>query len=138
MANLADTIKAVLSNDATFASYATGGVYAEPEISRQDTAAAFDANGEIKPCCLVKLATITQSGQNRYANRTFIDLFFYEYKNNGTDSIDNMANRAYALLHDTRQTGTARVYFDLATPDIPESALSASVRRASYVADLVR
>lgn len=138
MANLADTIKTVLENDATFAALATGGVHAEPEISRQDTPTAFDANSEIKPCCLVKLGTITQSAQIRPATRKFIELYFYEYKNAGTDSIDSMADRAYALLHDTRQAGTARVYFDTATPDIPESALSASMRLAVYVADLIR
>lgn len=138
MANLSDTVKAVLEADGIFAGYAIGGVYAEPEISRQDTPGAFDANGEIQPCCLVKLANITQNPQTRFTVRQFVDLFFYQYKNAGTDAVDNMADRAYTLLHDKRISGTAQVFFDSATPDIPEGALSASVRRASYIAHSTR
>lgn len=138
MASLSDTVKTLLAADATFAGYATGGVYAEPEISRQDTPAAFSANGEIQPCCLVRLANINQNAQQRKSVRQFVDLYFYQYKNAGTDTIDNMAARAYVLLHDQRITGTATVQFDTETPDIPESALSATVRRASYVANSIR
>lgn len=138
MASLSDTVKDVLANDATFAGYATGGIHAEPEISRQTTPTAFNANGELLPCCLVVLKEVQQNDSHRKAVRQFVDLFFYQRWQAGTDSIDNMANRAYRLLHDTRIPGTARIYFEDELPDVPEPVLSANVRLATYVADSIR
>lgn len=96
-----DTIKDYLEADATLTGLLTGGIYAVPEISRQDTPDAFDANGEIEPCGLVKLETEGQFGPYEEAGgisaRLYVAVFFYQ--RTGYDVIDPALARTRTLLH---------------------------------------
>ncbi|MCP4424219.1 MAG: hypothetical protein GY803_07005 [Chloroflexi bacterium] len=91
-------IKNLLEADVDFMALATGGVHTAVEISRQDTPGAFDGNGEIRPCCLIKTETTTPTGPFTHSSRSFVVLIFYQRR--GYDAIAAMRERAYALLHD--------------------------------------
>lgn len=98
--SLRSAILAVLANDATLTTTLTGGVYGEPEISRQATSAAFDANGEIKPCALVTVEAEDPAGPFDTSSRAFVAVYFYA--RTGYSAIDTALARVYALLHRTR------------------------------------
>ena len=55
--SIEDDIVGLLEDDETLADYLTGGIFVAEEISRQRTPGAFDTNGEILPCALVKSGT---------------------------------------------------------------------------------
>jgi hypothetical protein len=92
-----ETVRALLANDATLAVLLTGGVWAATEISRQNTPGAFDANGELMPCALVKLESEGPSGPFVTSSRLFVLVMFYE--RSGYTAIDAAVARAYTLLH---------------------------------------
>ena len=53
-------IQTILSGDATFNNLMTGGIYIPDdadEISVAETPNAYDANGELEPCCYIRLET---------------------------------------------------------------------------------
>lgn len=94
-------IRDLLAADATLVAILTGGVYAAIEMKRTgETEAAFDANGEIKPCGLVKTATEITDGPTQNSGRIFIDIYLYQFS--GFDSIDAAKERIFTLLHRLR------------------------------------
>lgn len=94
------TIRDFLAADGTLSGLLTGGVFDEPEITRQDTLDAFDSGGEIKPCALVKLDTEPQTGpfmeRGAVSSRLSVVVFFYQLK--GFDVIDAALDRTRVLL----------------------------------------
>lgn len=92
-----DVIKTLMEGDATLAALLTGGVFTGREVSRTDTAGAFDANGELQPCVLVKVGGEFAEGPDEFAGRQFIDIYFYE--RDGFTVIDQAIPAAYSLLH---------------------------------------
>ncbi len=70
--SLSDDIKTVLQADVPLMALLTGGVFNDvEEISRQNTAAAFDATTkEIKPCALIKLPNEVPAGPYARSVRT--------------------------------------------------------------------
>ena len=92
-----ETIRALLAADGTLAGLLTGGVWAATEISRQNTPGAFDANGELRPCALVKLESEGPVGPYVTSSRLFVLVMFYE--RSGYTAIDAAVARTYTLLH---------------------------------------
>jgi hypothetical protein len=97
-----DAIFDVLDGDVTLGATLTGGVYTGVEISRQGTPGAFDANGEIEPCGLLRFSTETPIGPHDHSARLFFSVMFYERA--GYTSIEAARARVYALLHRQRVT----------------------------------
>jgi len=92
-----DDVKTVLEADATLTGLLTGGIYLRTEISRQNTPGAFDANGEIRPCCLINLESEAPAGPFEDSSQVFFRVFFYERF--GYATIDAARERVYTLLH---------------------------------------
>jgi hypothetical protein len=95
-----DAIYDLLSADITFLDLLPGGLYQARdvgEISRQTTPDAFDANGEILPCALIRFGVTTPAGPHVHGARQHFALYFYERA--GWEHIDAARERAYVLLH---------------------------------------
>lgn len=86
-----------LDADYAFAAALPGGLHQGVEISRQNTPAAFDDNGEIKPCSLLKVNEATPIPPFNHGARFSFELYFYERA--GTTNIEAARERAYDLLH---------------------------------------
>jgi hypothetical protein len=99
-----DTIRAYLAADTTLMAILTGGLYAGGEISRQDTAAAFDANKEILPCGLVALEVQAPGGPFTASGLTSTRLFFTVtfWQRSGYTSIDAALDETFVRLHDSK------------------------------------
>lgn len=99
MASLAEIVRDKLLADATLVALLPGGIYAVKEIKRSDStvAAAFDANGEIKPCANVKEALEQADGPIQFAGRAFLTIYFYEFSGYAT-TVQARA-RIHTLLH---------------------------------------
>jgi len=97
--SLSDEIKTALEEDDGLMTLLTGGIFNEvEEISKQNTAAAFDANGEIKPCALIKLGVETKAGPHARSVRTPFRIYFYQRQ--GYDVIDPAMEIVFDLLND--------------------------------------
>ena len=95
----------LLSGDSTLMATLTGGLYdagSVGQISRQGTAAAFDANEEILPCGLLKFSSQGEFGPYEHSSRLFFSVMLYERV--GYGSIETARARVYALLHRERVT----------------------------------
>ena len=78
--SLSDDVKTVLQADVPLMALLTGGVFNDvEEISRQNTAAAFDATTkEIKPCALIKLPNEVPAGPYARSVRTAFVIYVYQ------------------------------------------------------------
>lgn len=91
-----------LQADSSLLALLPGGLYDAAEvgeISRQTTPAAFDANGELQACALLRWrgpTSIAASSPYRHGARGTVELYFY----NPPD--DQARERVYDLLHDAR------------------------------------
>jgi hypothetical protein len=134
--------KAILEADATLLATATGGVWDYDEtgrlgLSRELTQAAFDANGIIKPCVLIKSRSITPDyiladDANQYVStREVIECWLYE--DTGYANITTMGQRIFVLLHARQLDGTFAVRWagDLPQP-LRDTDLDASLGRSDY------
>ncbi len=133
--------KAILEADATLLATATGGVWDFDEtgrlgLSRTVTPAAFDSNGRIKPCVLLKLRSSTPDSHLRddagqYSSTVdMLEVWFYQ--DAGYDSIETMRNRVYALLHAKQLTGAFAVHWAGDVRGQRDVELDASVERSQY------
>jgi hypothetical protein len=133
--------KAILEADATLLAMATGGVWDYDEtgrlgLSRELTPGAFDANGIIKPCVLVKSRSITPDylladDANQYVSaREMLECWLYE--DTGYANIATMKSRLHILLHATQLNGTfsCRWAGDIQPPR--DTDLDASVERVEF------
>jgi len=94
-----------LQADSALMALLSGGLYdgqTVGEISRVTTPAAFDANGELKPCGLLALSSEVAAGPLPTSSRLGVTLYWYQRA--GADVIDAARLRAYALLHRQRLT----------------------------------
>jgi hypothetical protein len=128
-----DTVKALLEADTTLMAILTGGVYAGGEISRQGMPDAFDSNGEILPCALVRVETETPYGPYDDSSRQYLVVMFYE--RSGYANIDAALARVYELLHKTRlgATGVWEVVHADDVRDQEDQALACSLSYSRYV-----
>ena len=105
--SLSDDIKTALEDNDDLMTLLTGGIFNEvEEVSRQNTPEAFDANGEIQPCALIKLGVETKTGPHARSVRTPFRIYFYQRQ--GYDVIDPAMNLVFDDLND-KQIG-ARVW----------------------------
>lgn len=126
-------IKAVLEGDGTLAGLLTGGVWAGTEISRQLTAGAFDDDGEVLPCALVRLETGTPWGPYPSSGRLYVVVMFYERC--GYEVIDAALERTYVLLHRSKVGGAGvwEVTHADDVRDVEDGALGCSMGYSRYV-----
>jgi hypothetical protein len=94
---LRDSIVTALTADETLMAFLSGGVYAELEISRQNTPNAFDSNLEIKPCALVKVPADNATGPYATSAATTLEIYFYQRA--GYDVINAAQLRVMDLLN---------------------------------------
>jgi hypothetical protein len=133
-----------LAGDATLLAQLSGGVYnavTAHEISRQNTPAAYDANGELLPCCLVTQESATPWGEIYHAGRLYILLYFYQRY--GYDSIETARKRVYALLDRqvlTPTDGSGCYRIDHATDILgsEDQGLGAAMQVSRYMAMIQR
>lgn len=131
-----DTVKTLLEGNAPIMALLTGGVYAAKEISRSDevTAAAFDANGELQPCVLVKLPGEETQEPADILGAQALDLYFYE--RNSYTAIDAALPLVRAILHKQKIGTSADKVFQVLhrrdVTDIDDPALRANLHIAGY------
>ena len=101
MATLRAALKTLLEADATLVATMTGGLHDSTEISRSGTPSAYDDRGDLKPCGVLRVGTMTPLDPFDTAERQFFSLYFYQ-KPGGYTSIDAMKYRAKTLLHVSR------------------------------------
>lgn len=101
--SLATEIKDALESNTALMDILSGGVYSGvEEISRQLTPNAFDANGEIQPCALVKLGVEIPTGP--YVRGAQCPVIIYFYERQGYENIDEAMALVFDQLNET-QTG---------------------------------
>lgn len=130
-----DTIYTALAGDGTLLATLTGGVHVDT-ISRQRTPAAFDANGELLPCALVRIESDVQhgpyTGAAALSGRTYV--LVYAYQRRGYDAIDAALDRVRALLHRAKLgTGTWDIVWGDDSADLEDQALNCAMRTSRYV-----
>ena len=118
----------------------TGGVHTKAEISRQETAGAFDANGEIEPCALLKIESVGPVGPYTHSARMFLAVYLYE--RSGYDNVETARERVYTLLHDTCVSPSVgscwRIEHSGDVCDQEDQALGCSLAVSRYVATVMR
>lgn len=90
-------ILTLLQYDEDLAELLPGGIYDALEISRQDTPEAFDENGELQPCALVKSGNETSMEAVTAAVRTPVSIYLYQRR--GYAEIEQATGIIFALLH---------------------------------------
>ena len=105
-----DVVRTALMADAAFVALLTGGVYTwnvtgKLFISRDNsaTSTAFDANGVLKPCCMVKVRSATPTNTLSdplplQGERLALEIWFYQ--DDGYATIESAKQRAFVLLHE--------------------------------------
>lgn len=134
--------KTVLEADATLLATATGGIWDFDEtgrlgISRTLTPTAFDSNGIIKPCVLLKSRSyipdyVLADDSSQYVSaQEMLEAWFYE--SNGYTNILTMRNRVYALTHTVQLTGTFQcLWAGHIRPGFRDDDLDAFLERSDY------
>jgi hypothetical protein len=134
---LRDDLLTTLTGDSELFDLLPGGIYTGTEISRQTTPSAFDSNGEIRPCALLRIES--QSPVGPYANsaRTYVLVFVYQFK--GYDVIDPALDRIFALL-DRKKVGdsTWEVRHADDVRDVEDQGLMCSMAYSRYVITRMR
>lgn len=95
-----ETIRTFLAADTMLMAILTGGIYGGTEISRQLTAAVFDANDELLPCALVSSEAESPHGPFMTSSRQFVIVRFFQ--RSGYTQVDAALARVYTLLHRQR------------------------------------
>lgn len=124
----------VLEADAGLTTILTGGIYAGvEEISRQNTPEAFDVNGEIQPCVLIKEGTEIKSGPHAHSVQT--PLTIYLYQRQGYDDIEAARDIIYGLLHEQRIGGkTWQIFYENSVMQQRDAALDCALSAMRFVA----
>lgn len=118
-----------------------GGLYTAVEVGRQTTPGAFDGNGELRACGLVKVESQVPGLVYRRGSRIFVVVYLYE--RDGTDGIEAARKRIYDLLHDQQVApgdGTTcwRVRHVNDVVDAEEPVLDARMALSRYGAMVLR
>jgi len=105
-----DAVATLLRADATLAGILTGGIYTSGQvgrvgISRETTPAAFDANGWLKPCALVKQRGNVPDGMVRDSAPVVVSaaqvVEIWLYQDSGYSTLDSAMTRILTLLEGT-------------------------------------
>ena len=128
-----EAIRALLEADGSLAALLIGGVYASVEISRQETAAVFDANNEIQPCANVRLEINQPFGPYPDSAEQFFTVSLYQLAD--YDVIEPAVTRVYELLHRQRVgADTWEIRHVNTVPEVFEPALKCSMAVIRFVA----
>jgi len=126
--SLSDDLKTALTADTALIALLTGGIYNDvEEISRANTAAAFDATTkEIKPCALIKLPTEVPAGPYvRGVRTTFV---IYVYQRQGYSVIEPAMSYIFNDVNDKQiGTGTWNIEFVSAVHQQRDQALDCAL-----------
>lgn len=137
--SLSDDIKTALEDDEDLMALLTGGIFNDvEEISKQNTPGAFDGNGELKPCALIKLGTglPLRSGYKRATNDPFT-VYFYQFQ--GYDVIKPAMDLAYNDLNEQQiGTGVWSIEFDIQVNQQRDTALDCALGSLRFVAKRLR
>jgi hypothetical protein len=138
-----DAIYQLLAGDATLMAALPGGLHKAAEvgeISRQDTPAAFDANGEIQTCALLRFGPLVPIEPYLHSARQTFALYLYEPK--GYQNVDAARERAYVLLQRANVTPATGSSWEIRhTDDVldgRDSALGCSLEVSRYAAIILR
>lgn len=132
--SLTATIQALLAADTTLMATLTGGAHDAVEIRRQLTPGAFDANGEIKPCLLVK-SGVENARENKISAMS-TSLMLYFYQRDGFAAIDVALARVLSLLNLHHENGIWQVQFNNEIARTTDEALACSLAVQRY--DVIR
>lgn len=132
--SLSDDIKSAMEADDDLMNLLTGGVFADvEEISRQLTPAAFNADGEIQPCALIKEGTEIKLGPTRRGVQTPFTVYFYQ--RSGYDVIEEAMARAFDGLNEQKiGVGTWNIEHDVTVRQQRDTALDCALGSLRFVA----
>lgn len=139
--SISDDVKTALTGNAALMAVLTGGVYNDvEEISRQNTAAAFDATTkEIKPCALIKFGTEIPFSAAKIANAVQTPLTIYFYERSGYVNIEDAMDKAFNLLNDSQVGSNVwRLEFDVRVYQQRDTALDCPLGSLRFVAKRLR
>jgi len=133
--------KAILEADTTLLTTATGGVWDYDEagrkgLSRTVTPGAFDSNGIIKPCLLLKLrdavpdGAIADDATQTVSLREVLEVWFYQ--DTGYDKIATMRERVYSKLQAVQLTDTYGCWWAGDVRGARDTDLDAATERSDY------
>lgn len=137
--SLSDEIKAVLDADMELTTLLSGGVHCGvEEINRQNTPTAFDENGEILPCALIKEGTELplRSGYLRAVNGP---VTIYCYQRQGYDVIEPAMDICFDDLNEKKiGTNVWNIEFDIRVNQQRDTALDCALGSLRFVAKRLR
>ncbi len=135
---LSDDLKSALEADAALAALLTGGIHNKVnEINRQLVPDAFDANGEIQPCALIRMGTELKMTDLRRGVQTPFTVYFYQ--RSGFDAIDTAMGLAFDVLNEAKiGTSVWNIRFDVAVYEQRDTALDCSLGSLRFVAARMR
>lgn len=138
--SLSDDVKTVLTANAPLMAILTGGVHTRDEvgeISMTNTAAAFDANGELKPCALVALGTeVKRPGIDHTGIGVAVQtpLIIYFYERSGYTNISAAMDLTFTLLSGKKiGTSTWRVEYENEIKEQTDQALDCPLGMQRFV-----
>jgi hypothetical protein len=130
---LAGDVKTILTGSTALMAKLLGGVHEALEISRQLTPTAFDANGEIKPCALVKSGSELRRGPHDEGVQTVVTVYLYE--RSGSSSIDAAELLVYGLLNKKKiGSRTWEMVFETTQYSLLDTGLDCSLVYSRYTA----
>jgi hypothetical protein len=131
--SLSDDIKIALEADNDLMALLIGGVHIEvEEISRQNTPAAFDANGEIHPSALLKEGVEIKSGPHTHSVQTPMTIYLYQRQ--GYAVIEAARDLIYSLLHEQRiGEKTWQIFYESSVMQQRDTALDCALSSMRFV-----
>lgn len=138
--SLEDDFIAAMEMDDLLVAALTGGIYSAllvGEISRQVTPNAFDVNGELSPCALVKMGVEVPRGPYPDSVQTPVQLFFYQQRT--ATEIDDAMSICFDLFNRARVgTGTWQVEYESGSWNQSDDVLDAFLHVMRFVAVRIR
>lgn len=137
--SLSDEIKDALEASYDLMDILSGGIHIDvEEISRQNTPTAFDANGEIEPCALIKVG-VESKLTSGLANSVNTPLVIYFYERQGYADIAPAMDIAFNILSDAKVgTNVWQIHFDIAVNQQRDTALDCALGSLRFVAKRLR
>lgn len=136
---LSEDIKNALEANYDLMDILTGGIHINAEeISRQNTPSAFDANGEIQPCALIKIGVESRlrSGIDNSVNTPLV-IYFYERQ--GYTNIAVAMEYAFDILNEKKfGENVWNIEFDIAVNQQRDTALDCALGSLRFVAKRLR
>ena len=112
----AEAVFALLDADAPLAAVLVGGIYngrdvPEEGINREDYPDAYDSNGLLQPVAVVRGRRVVPDQAFRVVEAQFVavnqvvEIWFYDDKDSGWDTIESAGQLVYELLQDQQISG---------------------------------